>query len=124
MEKLKEIVQKTKESLTTRLLPLNSKITVLIPNPKHKKILYIAIGSLFGFMFLIIIFGLLLSPLRNTGQEGLLLKRPKIIIESPKPQVELNENKKQILKLETEIKELKFPESTLNIPVLEFNLSF
>jgi hypothetical protein len=51
---------------------LDTKVSTLIPNPKTKKIFYIAIGSLFGFMFLIIILGLILSPFRNQKQESIL----------------------------------------------------
>jgi hypothetical protein len=82
------------------------------------------IGSLLGFMFLIIILGLLLSPLRESNNdEGTVLKKANIIVDSPKQQVELNENQKQILMIENEIKELKFPESILNIPIIESNLA-
>jgi len=113
MKKAKEII-----------MILDTKVSTLVPNPKTKKIFYIAIGSLFGFMFLIIILGLILSPFRNQKQEtGTTLNKPKIIVSSPKPQVELSDTEKVILDLETKIKELKFPESILNIPQIERNLS-
>jgi hypothetical protein len=112
------------EKVKPKIILLDQKIDTFLPNPKIKKIAYIAIGSLFGFMFLIIVLGLLLSPLRNVKKsDGLTLKKTNIIVDSPKPQIELNENQKQILMLENEIKELKFPESILNIPVIESNLS-
>ncbi|MEK7168768.1 MAG: hypothetical protein AAB778_02040 [Patescibacteria group bacterium] len=123
-EKITSIFQKTKQSLAVSLLSIDSKISTLIPNPKVKKIAYIGVGSLFGFMFLIILLGLLLSPLRKTGDNGLLLNKPKIIVDSPRPEVNLTEKQKEILKLQTEINEMKFPESVLNIPIIESNLSF
>lgn len=107
-----------------KLVILDSKISVFVPNPKTKKIFYIAIGSLFGFMFLIIILGLILSPFRNQKQEtGTTLNKPSIIVSSPKPQIELSDTERVILNLETKIKDLKFPESILNIPQIEKNLS-
>lgn len=116
----KTIIEKVKP----KIVLFDQKVDTFLPNPKIKKIAYIAIGSLFGFMFLIIILGLLLSPMRNMkNSDGIVLKKTNIIVDSPKPQMELNENQKQILMLESEIKELKFPESILNIPVIESNLS-
>lgn len=116
----KTIIEKVKP----KIILFDQKVDTFLPNPKIKKIAYIGLGSLFGFMFLIIILGLFLSPMRNVrNSDGLTLKKTNIIIDSPKPQMELNENQKQILMLESEIKELKFPESILNIPVIESNLS-
>lgn len=113
-----------KEKVKKIITILDTKISTLIPNPKTKKIFYIAIGSLFGFMFLIIILGLILSPFRNQKQEtGTTLNKPDIIVSSPKPQIELSDTEKVILDLEIKIKELKFPESILNIPQIERNLS-
>ena len=124
MEKIKSTIKNIIDKIKPKLILFDEKVNTFLPNPKIKKIAYIAIGSLFGFMFLIIILGLLLSPLRNSNNdEGTVLKKTNIIVDSPKPQVELNENQKQILMLENEIKELKFPESILNIPVIENNLS-
>jgi len=103
---------------------LDTKISTLIPNPKNKKIFYITIGSLFGFMFLIIILGLILSPFRNQKQEtDTALNKPNIIVSSPKPQSKLSETEKIILDLETKIKEMRFPESILNIPNLETDIT-
>ncbi|MFA6074151.1 MAG: hypothetical protein WC758_08590 [Candidatus Woesearchaeota archaeon] len=113
-----------KEKVIKIIMILDTKVSTLVPNPKTKKIFYIAIGSLFGFMFLIIILGLILSPFRNQKQEtGTTLNKPNIIVSSPKPQIELSDTEKVILDLETKIKELKFPESILNIPQIERNLS-
>lgn len=116
----KTIIEKVKP----KIILFDQKVDTFLPNPKIKKIAYIGLGSLFGFMFLIIILGLFLSPMRNVrNSDGLTLKKTNIIIDSPKSQMELNENQKQILMLGSEIKELKFPESILNIPVIESNLS-
>lgn len=120
MNKLKQIVSNSKDKVRPAITAFDTKVTNLIPNPKIKKILYIGVGSLFGFMFLIILLGLLLSPLRNTFQEtGTVLNKPSILNTEPEKQKELTELQKQILNLETEIKELRFPESTLNMPILE-----
>lgn len=122
---MKEKITQLFSNLVSQIKPIltiiDEKINTLMPNLKLKKILYIGVGSLFGFMFLIILLGLLLSPLRNQGtsNSGIKLNRPSIINASPEPQKELTETQKEISKLETRIKELKFPESTLNMPVLE-----
>lgn len=124
LEKIKTTIGTITEKVKPKVILFDQKVDTFLPNPKIKKIAYIGLGSLFGFMFLIIILGLLLSPMRNANNtEGLTLKKTNILIDSPKPQMELNENQKQILMLESEIKELKFPESILNIPVIENNLS-
>lgn len=123
-EKVKETIRIVIEKVKPKLMLIDEKINTLVPNPKMKKILYIGVGSLFGFMFLIIFLGLLLSPMRSSNDStGAILKKPNIISEPTESQVELNENQKQILKLETEIKEMKFPASSLNIPAIESGLS-
>lgn len=123
-EKIATTIKTVVEKVKPKLILIDEKVNTFLPNPKIKKIAYIGLGSLFGFMFLIIVLGLLLSPLRNVNKdEGTVLKKTNIIVDSPKPQAELNENQKQILMLENEIKELKFPESILNIPVIESSLS-
>ena len=67
--------------------------------------MYIGVGSLFGFMFLIILLGLLLSPFRNnTVDLGTKLNKPNIVSVSPEPQKELSETQKEILNLENRIK--------------------
>lgn len=102
-----------------RLITIDQKVTTFLPNPKLRKIVYIALGSMVGFMFLIIILGLLLSPFRKVDTNtGSVLNKPNIIVESPKPQLDLTENQKQILILGTEVKELNFPPTILNIPIL------
>lgn len=121
---MKKISETCRSAVKNIITILDTKISTLIPNPKTKKIFYIAIGSLFGFMFLIIILGLILSPFRNQKKEtGTTLNKPDIIVSSPKPQIELSDTEKVILDLEIKIKELKFPESILNIPQIERNLS-
>lgn len=123
-EKLITTIKAVIEKVKPKLILIDQKVDTFLPNPKLKKIAYIAIGSLFGFMFLIILLGILLSPFRQTNNDnGTVLKKTKIVADSPKPEVVLNDNQKQILMLENEIKELKFPESILNIPVIESNLS-
>lgn len=103
---------------------LDEKVNTFIPNPKIKKIMYIGVGSLFGFIFLIIILGSLLSPFMKAPQgTGTIINKTKIISSSPEPQKELSENQKQLLKLQTEVKDMQFPDSLLNIPVIEKDLS-
>lgn len=121
---MKKISESCRSAVKNIITILDTKISTLIPNPKTKKIFYIAIGTLFGFMFLIIFLGLLLSPLRNqTKENNISLNKTKIIVSSPKPEEELSETQKQILNLETKIKEMRFPESILNIPTVERNIS-
>ncbi len=106
------------------LIAIDTKINTLIPNPKLKKIAYIGMGSLFGFMFLIIIIGILVSPLRNTPSDnGIIIKKPNTIVSTPEPQKELNDTQKELLKLENEINDITFPESELNIPLIERELT-
>lgn len=111
------------ESLKPKLNNLDLKFQGLIPNPKLRKVLYYGVGGLFGFIFLLILLGLLLSPFRkkNTSNDFSLTK-PKIESGSPAPQKELNETQRQILNLENKIKDLKFPESILTIPTIESDL--
>lgn len=124
MEKITTTIKSIMERVKPKLTLIDQKVDTFLPNPKIKKIAYIAFGSLFGFMFLIILLGLLLSPFKNKREDnGLILNKPKIIIDSPKPEVVLSQTQKEILKLETEIKELKFPESILNIPQIERELT-
>lgn len=116
-------MKKIKEILMPKLVILDSKISILVPNPKTKKILYISIGSLFGFIFLIIILGIIISPFRNKdGSSEIILNKPQIETSSSTPQKELSETEKNILNLETRIKEIRFPESILNIPIVETDL--
>lgn len=112
------------EKIKPRLITIDQKVTTFLPNSKLRRIVYIALGSMVGFMFLIIILGLILSPFRNQKQEiGTTLNKPNIIVSSPKPQIELSDTEKVILDLETKIKELKFPESILNILQIETNIT-
>lgn len=121
--KIMEFVQKIKGAITPKLLSFDAKFQTFIPNQKLRKVVYIAFASLFGFMFLIIILGLLLSPFRNQPvDEGTILNKPNVIISSTKPEVELSDTEKLILNLEMKIKEMRFPESILNIPAIETDL--
>lgn len=104
------------------LQKIDLKFQTLIPNPKLRKVLYYGVGGLFGFMFLLVFLGLLLSPLKNNNSDGFLLTKPKIENPSPAPQKELSETQKQILNLENKIKDLRFPESILTIPTIESDL--
>ncbi|WKZ25394.1 MAG: hypothetical protein QY322_03330 [bacterium] len=113
------------EKIKPKLIAIDQKITTFLPNPKVKMLVYITLGSMVGFMFLIIILGLLLSPLRRVDTNtGTVLNKPNIIVESPKPQVELTENQEQILILGNEVKDLSFPPNILNIPVIQSDLNY
>lgn len=124
-QKIKDIINKISDSINLKFKPILSKIDLkaseLIPNPKVKKISYIAFGSLFGFMFLIIIIGILTAPFRNSNLNKKIesVKKPVVITQSPEPQKELSENQNEILKFKNSIKDLNFPESLLNIPFVE-----
>ena len=86
MNKIKEIYTNLKLRIAPKLVLIDTKVTTFIPNPKFRKITYIAVTSLFGFMFLIIILGLIFSPLKNDdNQTSLTLKKPEIITGSPLP---------------------------------------
>lgn len=123
MNKINDFLQNLKLKLIPKITLIDSKFQTLIPNPNLRKVLYIGVGSLFGFMFLIIILGLLLSPMRNNqNSSSLILNKPKIETSTPTTKEELNEMQKEILKLEMEVKDLRFPESKLNIPMIESNI--
>lgn len=118
--KILDLVNKIKP----KLLALDSKFETFMPNAKLRKVVYIAVSSLFGLMFLIIILGLLFSPLRNNSSQtqNLFGRKPVILQESPKPAVTLNENQKQINSIKTEIDNLTFPDKRINIPLIESDL--
>lgn len=123
MNKIKEIINNLKAKIVPLLVNLDTKFAALMPNPKIRKILYITMATMLGFMFLIIILGLALSPLRTVADpDGSILNKPNIVVSSPEPQKELSEKQKVILNLEIRIKDLKFPESILNTPVLESDI--
>ena len=107
-QKIKDILNKISDFVNLKFKHILSKIDLkaseLIPNPKVKKIAYIAFVSLFGFMFLIIIIGILVSPLRNTPSDnGIVIKKPNTIVSTPEPQKELSDTQKELLKLENQI---------------------
>jgi hypothetical protein len=122
--KIIEFLSQLKLKISPKLIELDTKFATFMPNPKIRKIVYIAVSSLFGFMFLIIIIGILVAPLRNkTVDDGILIKKPNVTISTPEPQKELNKTQKEILKLQNDINNVTFPESELNIPVIERGLT-
>ena len=123
MNKIKEIFLKVMNVVKPKLSLLDAKFQTFMPNPKLRKITYIAISSLFGFMFLIIFLGLFLSPLRTTEPGGTVINKPNIVVGSPTPEPVLSATQAEILRLETKIKEMRFPESILNIPVIEKDIT-
>lgn len=122
-EKIRQLTTNLTGTIKPKLVLLDSKVTTFIPNPKLKKILYIGVGSLFGFMFLIILLGILLAPFRREAPQTLTTTKIVLPTSSPDEPVVLTETQKKILELETKIKELRFPEGILNIPVIESNIS-
>lgn len=123
MNKIKEIINNLKLKFGPKIMAIDTKFGTFMPNPKTRKIVYITMGSLLGMMFLVIILGLLLSPLRKTQDtSGTILNKPSILNSSPEPVKELSETQKTILNLELRTKEMTFPESILNTPVLESNI--
>lgn len=122
--KINEIIQKILAVVKPKLITIDTKMNTIFPNPKMKRVLYITVGFLFGFMFLIIVLGLLLSPFKNKATDSeTKINKPNIQSSSPEPQKGLSETQKQLLNLETKIKETTFPESELNIPQIERDLS-
>ncbi len=125
MDNIKSKIQSLFEKVKPKLILLDEKFAKLITDSKLRKIMYFFIGGFLGFIVLIIIVGIITLPFRvtNNNDGGLVLKRPNIVNSSPIPQKELNETQKSLLNLENRTKDLKFPESVLNIPVIEKNLS-
>lgn len=110
-------------SIKPKINLLDSKFESLIPNPKLRKVLYIFVGGMFGLMFLLVLVGLILSPVTKNGNSNLfVLNKPQIIVPSPTPLVNMRDDQKRLLKLRNEIRNLKFPESILTIPTIESDL--
>lgn len=125
MNNIKSKLQSLFEKIKPKLILIDEKFAKLITDSKLRKIMYFFVGGFLGFIVLIIIVGIITLPFRatNNNNEGLVLKRPNIVNSSPIPQKELNETQKNLLNLENRTKDLKFPESILNIPVIEKDLS-
>ena len=112
------------KNIKPKFINIDNKFATFMPNSKLRKVVYIAVSSLFSLMFLIIILGLLLSPLRKSGSQtqNLFGKKPAILQESSKPTITLNENQKQINDIKIEIDNLTFPDKRINIPLIESDL--
>jgi hypothetical protein len=125
INKIKSVIQSIINSVKLKLILLDEKFAKLITDSKLRKIMYFFVGGFLGFILLIIIVGIISLPFRKTSNrdDGLTLNKPNIINSSPVPQKELNETQKSLLNLENKIKDLKFPESILNIPVIEDNIT-
>lgn len=119
--KIKEFIEKMKP----KLVLLDEKFAKLITDTKLRKIMYFFVGGFLGFVVLIIIVGLVSLPFRgrNIQSDNFTINKPKISNSSPAPQKELNETQKSLLNLENRTKDLKFPESILNIPVVQSNIN-
>lgn len=122
---IKSKIQSVLEKMKPKLILLDEKFGKIITDSKLRKIMYIFVGGFLGFVILIIVIGIISLSFRNTNNSdgGLILNKPNIINSSPVPQKELNETQKSLLNLENRIKDLKFPESILNIPVIEGKIS-
>lgn len=125
MDKIKPVIQSVINSVKPKLILLDEKFAKLITDSKLRKIMYFFIGGFLGFVVLIIIVGLISLPFRGGSAQSdkIIINKPKIINSSPVPQKELNETQKSLLNLENKAKDLKFPESILNIPVIEDNIT-
>ncbi len=127
MDKIKEKILQFKTAIKPRLILADEKFAKIITDSKLRKIMYIFVGSFLGIMFLIIVVGIIALPFRksnlDSNSNGFILNKPNIIVASPIPQKELNETQKKLLNLENRINELKFPESILNIPVVQSGLN-
>lgn len=122
-EKIIQFKTKLLDQIKPKLVTLDAKVTTLVPNPKTKKMLYVGVGSLFGFMFLIILLGLLFAPLRNQGPATTTPIKVTQPTSAPKDPVVLTETQKKVLELETKIKNLRFPQGELNIPLIESEIT-
>lgn len=127
MDKIKEKILQLKTKLQPKYVALDAKFAKLITDSKLRKIMYIFVGSFLGIMFFIIVVGIIALPFRksnlDSNSNGFILNKPNIIVASPIPQKELNETQRKLLNLENKIKELKFPESILNIPVVQSGIT-
>ena len=122
-EKTTQFVTNLISKFKPKLVTLDAKVATFVPNPKLKRVLYIGVGSLFGFMLLIILLGTFLSPLRNQTPETTSPAKIILPTSAPDDPIVLTETQRKILELETKIKELRFPEGILNIPIIESKIT-
>jgi len=112
------------KSIKPKLTQLDTKIETLVPNSKLRKVLYISLASLFGFMFFLILLGIVLSPFTTSDKSiGFTLNKPNIIAPSPVSETDMREDQRKLLEYRNLIKDLRFPESILTIPNIESKLS-
>ncbi len=128
MNKIKSIVKMLSQrlindSIKSKLIVFDQKFTKLIPDTKMRKITYYVVGGFLSFVVLIVLVGIITMPLSNTQRTEFFLNKPKINAASPIPQKELTDTQKNLLIIQGQIKNLKFPESIFNIPLIERDLT-
>ena len=102
---------------------LDERFTILIPNQKIRRALYIYSGVFLGLVLLILLIGIIFLPFKNEKiDDEFVLNKPAVIISSPVPSEELSNTDKKLLNIEGRINDLKFPESIINIPVIESDI--
>ncbi len=116
-EKINKFLLKAKEVW----LVIDAKVRELIPNDRLRKVLYITISSFVGLFVFLILLGILLSPFRRNGEAGFSILKPRIDSQLNR-EIVLTETEKELQKLESEIRNLKFPQSELTIPDILFKI--
>lgn len=115
---------KFKAWILPKIGSVDTKISTLIPDIKLRKILYILLGSVFVFIFLIIILGTIFVNLENIPKpDTLILNKPEINTATNETLDESTKIQEEMLQLETSIKKMVFPDSLLNIPQIKTGLS-
>lgn len=121
---LNQLLSKSMNQIKLLLQNTDLKFQSLIPNLKLRKIVYYVVGGLFGFMFLIVIIGVVLSIYKNSHtSSGSIPTKVGIENEMIISQKELSEEQKEIINLRNTINNLTFPESILTVPTIESKLT-
>lgn len=112
-----------KTKIQPRLISVDQKLQNIIPNPKLRKTLYITVVSFVGMFLFLIIIGILIGPVqrgKNTSSNN--INKIKITATNSPTTTMQTENQKILNQYATKIKELKFPQGELNIPLILFGL--
>jgi hypothetical protein len=121
---MREQINKLINSVKPIMTNIDAKLTGLIPDQKLRKFIYISFGSIAGIFIFLMLLAIILSPFGvNSNQNEFLVKKPDVKQGEDKKEMVLTENQKTIKNYELQIKNLKFPESQISPPIIQFELT-